>query len=155
MNMQKAGALLRRVAQMHLQVQREGVDACCGGATATQCMMLTELGRSGPVTLADLVRRLNLDKGWVSRAVESMAQEGLLTKEPSPTDKRAVIISMTASGEALCAGLNRMLDEQSDRILRRIPPEERQGVYRALALLEQALKEELEGNPILVRLTEE
>ena len=155
MDAQKAGALLRRVAQMHLQGQREGVDACCGGATATQCMILTELGRSGPVTLADLVRRINLDKGWVSRAVESMAQEGLLKKEPSPTDKRAVIISMTVSGEALCAHLNRTLDEQSDRILRRIPPEERQGVYRALALLAQALQEELEGNPILVRLADE
>ncbi|MFZ5815695.1 MAG: MarR family winged helix-turn-helix transcriptional regulator [Bacillota bacterium] len=152
MDKRKAGALLRRVAQLHQQMQREGIDACCGGATATQCMILTELGRSGPVTLAELVRRVNLDKGWVSRAVESMAQEGLLQKEPSPTDKRAIIISMTRQGEALCSDLNETLDAQSHRVMSRIPPGEREGVTRALALLEQALRAEIEGQPPLVQL---
>lgn len=154
MDMREAGALLRRVAQMHAQMQREGVDACCGGATATQCLILTELGRSGPVTLAELVRRLGLDKGWVSRAVESMTQEGLLSKEPSPTDKRAVIISMTERGSNLCCNLNNSLDSQSDRVMSRIPPQERGNVFRALVLLEQALKAELEGQPVLIQLEE-
>lgn len=149
MDIREAGALLRRVAQLHGQMQREGVDACCGGATATQCMILTELGRSGPITLADLVRRLGLDKGWVSRAVEAMSQEGLLKKEPSLTDKRAVIISMTEAGTALNRDLNNTLDSQSDRVMKRIPPEERANVYRALALLEQALKAEVEGRMII------
>lgn len=155
MDRREAGALLRRVAQMHTQMQREGLDGCCGGATATQCTILTELGRSGPVTLAELVRRLNLDKGWVSRAVEAMAQDGLLQKEPSPTDKRAVIISMTEPGSALCCDLSDTLDRQSDRVMGRIPPAERGNVFRALLLLEQALKEELEGSPILLRLGED
>lgn len=152
MDVREAGALLRRVAQMHGQIQREGVDACCGGATSTQCLILTELGRSGPVTLAELVRRLGLDKGWVSRAVEAMSQEGLLRKEPNPTDKRAVIISMTESGSNLCCDLNNTLDSQSDRVMRRIPPEERANVFRALALLEQALKAELDCCPPLIQL---
>lgn len=152
MDEREAGALLRRVAQLHSQMQREGVNACCGGATATQCLILTELGRSGPVTLAELVRRMNLDKGWVSRAVEAMVQEGLLQKEPSPTDRRAVIISMTERGAALCADLNQTLDTQSDRVMRHIPPAERANVYRALELLEQALKAELAGSPALIRI---
>ncbi len=155
MNKREAGALLRRVAQMHAQMQREGIGSCCGGATATQCVILTELGRTGPVTLADLVRRVNLDKGWVSRAVETMAQEGLLTKEPSPTDRRAVVVEMTGSGESLCCDLNETLDSQSERIMNRIPLAERANVYRALALLEQALSDELEGRPLLVQLEEE
>lgn len=140
------GVLLREVANLHARMQREGTDSCCGGATATQCVILTELGRSGPVTLADLVRRLGLDKGWVSRAVEATTQEGLLQKEPSPTDRRAVIISMTPAGEALCCTLNETLDSQSRRLFERIPPEERAGVTRALALLTEALRAEVEGN---------
>lgn len=152
MNKQETGALLRRVAQLHTQLQREGVDSCCGGATATQCTILTELGRTGPTTLADLVRAVNLDKGWVSRAVESMTQEGLLKKEPSPTDKRAITISMSDQGEALCCELNDTLDSQSDRVMSRIPPAERAAVTRALALLEQALEAEIEGQPALIQL---
>jgi len=155
METSEAGALLRRVAQMHTQLQRDGIDSCCGGATATQCMILTELGRTGPITMADLVRRVNLDKGWISRAVESMAQEGLLTKAPSPTDRRAVVVCMTETGESLCCGLNLTLDSQSERVMSRIPPAERENVYRALSLLEQALREEMEGRPVLIRLEEE
>lgn len=152
MDIREAGALLRRVAQLHGRMQREGIDSCCGGATATQCVILTELGRSDPVTLAELVRRLGLDKGWVSRAVESMAQEGLLHKEPSPTDKRAVIISMSPAGETLCCSLNDSLDSQSDRVMSRIPPGERENVYRALVLLEQSLQAEAEAQPVLIRI---
>ncbi|PZN12556.1 MAG: MarR family transcriptional regulator [Bacillota bacterium] len=149
MDARTAGPLLRRVARLYSRLQREGVDACCGDATtAAQCMILTELGRSGPVTLADLARRVNLDKGWVSRVVEAMTRQGLLRKEPSPADRRAVIISMTAAGAHLCCNLNEMLDHQADRVMRRIPPEERPNVLRALALLERALQEELGGQPL-------
>ena len=47
------GALLREVARLHVQFQRTCV-AECFGTTTTQCTVLTELGRSGPVTLATL-----------------------------------------------------------------------------------------------------
>src|SRR6266536_5489768 len=39
------GALLREVARLHVQLQRNCV-AYCGGTTSTQCTVLTELGRS-------------------------------------------------------------------------------------------------------------
>ena len=74
-----AGVLLREVARLHAHSQREQV-ACCNGTTSTQCLILTEVGRNGPMTLADLGRRTSLDKGWLSRAVETLVQEGLLTK---------------------------------------------------------------------------
>ena len=34
------------------------------------------------MTLAELGRRLRLDKGWVSRTAEVLSQQGLLTKQP-------------------------------------------------------------------------
>jgi DNA-binding MarR family transcriptional regulator len=74
-----AGNLLREVARLHVHSQREQL-ACCNGTTSTQCVILTEGGRNGPMTLADLGRRTGLDKGWLSRAVEVLVQQGLLTK---------------------------------------------------------------------------
>lgn len=140
-----AGGLLRRVANLHDQLQRQG-DSCCGGATMAQCTILTTLGRTGPVTLGELARGLALDKGWVSRSVEALTQEGLLAKTPSEADKRTVIIEMTDSGETLRQGVNAALDALSERVVKRIPPAELEGVQRALKLLEQALEEELEGS---------
>lgn len=147
-------SLLREVARLHSQLQREGV-ACCGGTTSTQCSILTEIGRSGSMTLAELGRRLGVDKGWVSRAVESMTQEGLLLKQPGSEDKRTVTISLSEGGRCRYEELNLTLNAQSDRILSRIPTGEQEALLRSLGLLLQAMKAEAAGNPVLIRLDEE
>src|SRR5918997_2606703 len=92
------GALLREVARLHLQLQRACV-ASCGDTSSTQCFILGEVHRSGPVTQADLGRKLALDKSWISRAVEALVQEGLLVKESAPDDRRTVVISLSRAGK--------------------------------------------------------
>jgi DNA-binding MarR family transcriptional regulator len=138
MNTLAAGALLRDVARLHVQVQREQV-ACCRGTTSTQCLILTELGHGGPMTLADLARHLGLDKGWLSRAVDGLTQEGLLTKQPGELDRRTITIALSPEGETRSHLLNTTLNAQAERVLGRIPPEKRKQVFAALPLLHQAL----------------
>ena len=140
------GMLLREVARLHLQMQRTSI-ACCGGTTSTQCFILTELGRSGTVTLAELGRRLGLDKGWTSRAVDAMARAGLLLKTPSATDRRNINISLSAAGEARYAELNQALNEHSGRVMRWIADVDQQMVHEALRLLSDALKAEATSVP--------
>ncbi len=148
-----AGALLREVARLHGHLQRQ-TAACCGGTTATQCTILTELGRSGPVTLAELSRRLGLDKGWLSRAVEAMAQEGLLRKEHGAGDLRTVVIALAPAGEARCGELNATLNALAARMMHRIPAADRPGVQRALKLLHLALSDEAAGAATPIELEE-
>lgn len=147
-------SLLREVARLHMQAQREGAY-CCSGTSTTQCTILTELGRHGPMTLAELGRRLDVDKGWVSRAVESMAQDGLLAKVPGETDRRTITISLTELGEERHQELDQVLNDHSERVMARIPAGEREGVYRALGLLRDALRAELNQEPILIQLEDE
>ena len=131
------GSLLREVARLHSQLQREQV-ACCG-TTATQCSVLAELGHNGPMTLADLGRRLGLDKGWLSRMVEALTQEGLLTKESGLEDRRTVRIALSPSGQIRYQELNQSLNSLSERIMERIAPTDKPTIQRALDLLQQAL----------------
>lgn len=154
MNEMRAGWLLREVARIHSQLQRNEVAICCD-TPSTQCHILTELERSGPLSFAELVRRLNTDKGWVSRTVESMTQEGLLVKEPNPKDKRTIVVALTTEGVAKAAEVQSTLNLQSGRVLQRIPAEERESVARALELLHQALQSESAGEPILIKLEED
>ena len=136
-----AGALLREVARLHAHAQREQV-ACCNGTTSTQCQILTEVGRHGPLTLAGLGRRLSLDKGWLSRAVETLVQEGLLTKEGGNTDRRTIRIALSPAGEARYQQLNETLNAHAERVMARVPLAERESVAQALVLLHQALQAE-------------
>lgn len=154
MEEKRAGWLLREVARLHSQLQRSEVAMCCD-TSSTQCHILTELDRSGALTFAELVRRLNTDKGFVSRTVEAMAQDGLLTKAPNPADKRTVIVSLTPAGMGKAHEVGSTLNDQSARLLRRIPAAERDNVYRALELLVQALQAETAGKPILIKLEDE
>jgi DNA-binding MarR family transcriptional regulator len=137
------GVLLREVARLHTHVQRANV-ACCAGTTVTQCTVLTELGRSGPVPLAELSRRIGFDKSWTSRAVEHLVQDGLVEKVPSQTDHRMVHISLSLMGEQRVRDLNWTLNGLSERVMERIPASEHEGVERSLTLLLAALQAEVE-----------
>ena len=137
------GAVLRDVARLHVRLQREQVD-CCGPTTIAQCTLLTELGRSGSIPLIELSRRLDVDKGWISRTVEQLVEEGLVEKVPSATDRRMVSISLSPLGEERLHKLNTTLNEQAERVMKRIPQSEQEGVHAALLLLQQALHAELE-----------
>jgi len=144
----KRDSLLREVTRLFGQIQRDGV-ACCG-STGTQCTILTELGRGGPMTLVELSRRVGLDKGWTSRAVEALVQEGLVSKTAGETDRRTVRLALSAEGEARFEQLNQTLNAQAERVLARVPAGSRPGVTAALATLREALKAEAEGQPVLV-----
>ena len=135
------GALLREVARLYLQLQRSCV-AACGDTSSTQCFILGEVHRGGPVTQADLGRRLALDKGWISRAVDALVQEGLLVKESAPDDRRTVVISLSKAGKRRAAELDESLNDQAQQIIGRIPPKQRPGIYESLRLMRDALRAE-------------
>jgi DNA-binding MarR family transcriptional regulator len=135
--------LLRAVARLHVRAQR--ATLAFADASATQCTILTELGRAPSMTLAELSRRLRLDKGWTSRAIEQLVQDGLVAKVGSDVDRRVVALSLTRAGAAEHRRIEGMLDGQVARVMARVPDAERDAVARALTLLHDAYLAELAG----------
>src|SRR5207344_2719878 len=129
----RSGALLREVARMYTRAQRVVADCC--RTTNTQCHLLTELGRSGPLPLSELGTRVSLEKSWVSRAVEAMVDRGLVTKEPNPLDARSWLVTLTAEGVRTIDALNRTLDDHAEQLLGSLDARERAAVENSLLLL--------------------
>ncbi|MGH7468986.1 MAG: GNAT family N-acetyltransferase [Longimicrobiales bacterium] len=102
--------IFRDLARMDVRAQR--AEIACRNTSEMHCMLLTELGRSGQLPMKDVVARLELDKGWVSRAVEQLVQEGLVRRVSGPLDRRTVVISLTATGRRRFQALETMLDAQ-------------------------------------------
>lgn len=140
MNESSSGSLLREVARMYTRAQRVVADCC--RTTNTQCHLLTELGRSGPLPLSELGTRVSLEKSWVSRAVEAMAARGLVTKEPNPSDARSWLVTLTAEGERTVRELNQTLDDHAQRLLASLSARERDAVENSLLTLLKALRED-------------
>lgn len=133
------GSLLREVARLYTRAQRVVADCC--RTTSTQCHLLTELARSGPLPLSELGTRVSLEKSWVSRAVEAMAARGWVTKEPNPSDARSWLVTLTADGVRTVRDLNHTLDAHADQLLDRLGERQRAAVEQSLLLL-QALRED-------------
>jgi DNA-binding MarR family transcriptional regulator len=135
------GSILREVARLQLQIQRTRALAC-EGTTSTQCFIISELGRSGTLTVAELGRRLSLDKGWISRGIDALVEEGLVGKSPGEQDRRTVMISLTGAGAERYRALNSTLDAQAEGVMARISKKDRAKVDESLRILRQALKAE-------------
>lgn len=138
------GSLLREVARLYTRAQRVVADCC--RTTSTQCHLLTELGRAGPLPLSELGTRVSLEKSWVSRAVEAMAARGLVTKEPNPSDARSWLVTLTADGVRTVHELNHTLDTHADQLLARLGERQRAAVETSLLMLLQALREDQAAN---------
>jgi DNA-binding MarR family transcriptional regulator len=139
---QLPGELLREVARLYTRAQRTVAD-CCRTST-TQCHLLVELGRSGPVPLNELGARLSLEKSWVSRAVDGLVDRGWATKEPNPLDARSWLVTLTADGEERVHELNATLDNHAARVLEHLSPRDRATVEKSLLLLLKALREDVD-----------
>lgn len=154
MDFRHAGVLLREVARLHLQCQKETLS-CCGPTSVSECMVMSELGRGKPLTIAELARTLDVDKGWVSRVAEGLAGEGLVEKVPGTIDRRTVYIGLTAAGRERYEALNEALTGYSALMLSRIPAEKHQTVIEVLEMLRDALAGGLCCSAPVIHLEEE
>ena len=139
-----SGELLREVARLYTRAQRVVADCC--RTTHTQCLLLTELGRGGPLPLSELGTRVMLEKSWVSRAVDAMVERGLVTKEPNPLDARSWLVTLTAQGERTVHELNATLDEHTAQLLGALSAKERAAIHDSLLILMKALREDTAAN---------
>jgi DNA-binding MarR family transcriptional regulator len=62
--------------------------------------VLARVGEHQPVRLSDLAHLLGVDVSTISRQVATLELRGLLTRSADPDDGRAVLLELTAPGQA-------------------------------------------------------
>ena len=132
------GSLLREVTRLYVRAQRNAADCC--GTSPTQCHVITELGRSGPIPMVELGRRLCLEKSWISRAIDGLVADGLVSKEPNPDDARSWLVRLTVAGARRLKALNGQIDAHAERVMSRVPNAQRAKVQQSLTALLDALR---------------
>lgn len=76
------------------------------GVTWGQVRALRTLARcGGPVRMSDLADRLRIARRSATSVVDELADRGLAVRQPDPTDRRAVAVTVTPAGWALLEGL--------------------------------------------------
>src|SRR5213595_4262054 len=64
----------------------------------SEARVLYELAHRQDLSAKEIGAELGLDAGYLSRIVQNFDEAGLITREPLPTDRRQVRLSLTAKG---------------------------------------------------------
>jgi DNA-binding MarR family transcriptional regulator/GNAT superfamily N-acetyltransferase len=103
--------------------------------------VLYELAQRPAVSAAALGASLGMDAGYLSRLLAGFARRRLVRKEPSPTDGRQSLLSLTATGEKAFAALDAASAGEIAGLLGDLGPGERRQLGEALATVERLLSE--------------
>jgi DNA-binding MarR family transcriptional regulator len=77
------------------------------GLTPSRTHLLWEVGQRGPVPQRVLAQALKVTPRAVTGLVDALVDDGLVTREPHPGDRRATLVTLTARGETLVTQLKR------------------------------------------------
>ena len=90
--------------------------------------------------MVELGRRLCLEKSWISRAIDGLVEDGLVSKEPNPADSRSWLVRLTTNGARRLKSLNDQIETHAERVISRIPSGQRAKVHQSLIVLLDALR---------------
>jgi MarR family transcriptional regulator, transcriptional regulator for hemolysin len=121
--------LLSRDIELMAAQRLEGAGASLRAVTVLICADESEKTQG---EIADLAC---LDKSTMVHTVDALEKDGLATRTPSRTDRRARVVEVTDEGRELVASTESVLGELYDEVLARLPEADREPFLRSLSAL--------------------
>jgi DNA-binding MarR family transcriptional regulator len=90
---------------------------------------------TGAHTQSDIARAVGLDKTTMVVTLDELEAAGLAERRPSPTDRRARVIAVTAAGERKVREAEEIADRVRIDVLSALPEDEREVFVNALMRL--------------------
>lgn len=134
--------LLNRITHRYNRNVREALKAA--GLTTISTRILITLSIFGKLSVNDLCIHAIAEQPTMSRALDRMEAEGLLTRHAGNKDGRTRIVSLTPAGEALCRKVWPVMAAENEHMMRGIPAEDREVLMRSLG----RMLENIRKNPI-------
>ena len=116
-----------------------------------EARVLFELGRGGPIDVADLRRALDLDAGYLSRLLGRLEEQGLVHRERSPDDGRRQRIALTQAGAEAYATLDARSAAEIGTLLEHLGTEDRERLLDALRTARDILEDAPRPAPFALR----
>lgn len=105
----------------------------------TEARVLYELAHHTQTTATELGSELGLDAGYLSRILSGFEKQGLLVKQPSPTDGRQNLLGLTEEGKAEFAKINSRSRHEVGALLDELAPVDQQRLVEAMQTIQALL----------------
>ncbi len=94
------------LARAYAAVAREvEADIARSGLTTTEFGILEALHHKGPLLLGEIQRKVLVTSGGITYLVDRLVAKGLVTREPSPDDRRARYAVLTPEGARMISSI--------------------------------------------------
>ncbi len=128
--------VLSRVTRLARHLDKERRAAFAGsGLESWEFDVLAALRRAGPahrLSPGQLLKETMVTSGTMTNRVDRLAARGLVTRDPNPDDRRAVLVGLTDAGRQAVDGAFAELMAAEQRILADLAPAHRAALTVAL-----------------------
>ena len=121
--------ILELVVLLHGDMSR---SLAARGLTSSRITLLWILRRMGPCPQRDLAEALGVTPRAITGLVDGLAESGHVTREPHPTDRRAALVTLTATGVETVETLAAEQREFGRQLFAAMPPERFEGLVAGL-----------------------
>lgn len=105
----------------------------------TEVRVLYELAHREQVTAIELREELGLDRGYLSRMLQTFEKQGWIRTTPSSADRRRVLLTLTGKGSKIFAPLEHRSSHQVGTMLAQLSGAEQQKLVAAMRQIEEIL----------------
>jgi DNA-binding MarR family transcriptional regulator len=110
------------------------------GVSPLEGHVLTYLRKYAPAPVGELGRVFGLKQSTLTSLLDRLQRDGLVRREPNPSDRRSLLIHLTGRGGELTARLNRMLERLEDDIRARLRRTEARGFHAVMAAVDDVTR---------------
>ena len=119
----------------------------CENVTFSQFFILDVVAEKGKLRLSELHQILSVDKSTTTRLINPLVKQGLILREKSDHDSRAIILRLTRKGESVRKRVWECISRFVDVIQTEIPGEKRAEVYEAVRVFVHAMRNACAAGP--------
>jgi DNA-binding MarR family transcriptional regulator len=106
-----------------------------GRLTLAQLHLVSALDAQPGRTVRELADAAGVSQPTITRALDALQRQGLVTRAASPEDRRCVLVELTAEGRELLRTERARIDARRHELLAELSPEERAQAERLLVRL--------------------
>jgi DNA-binding MarR family transcriptional regulator len=109
------------------------------GVSMAQMHILFTLQRRGEMTMSQLADFLNVSLSNATGLIDRLEERGYIERDRVATDRRIVLVRVTAAGELMLAEVDALSDALLRSVLERLPGSQLRGVAHAISALRVAV----------------
>jgi DNA-binding MarR family transcriptional regulator len=94
--------------------------------------ILSILAQGGPLPTTEVARRLSLTKPQMTQFIDRLTADNLVTREGDPSDRRRVLVKITAKGKSELAGYRQLVRKNISDKLKALSPGEIDALVQSL-----------------------